>query len=233
MRSQYVRYRQTGVLAACVECCRPDCWTDRHVPLITCKRWAKLFRTAGVHVRALSVVHVHVAMSIPCLHKLHVNLTPTQHSLIPLASCTVLPTCACHIACPLTSSDGSDWTHAPQLPFLSDRVPHLTERTGQATTYLPTHLLTITPPKVGSSSFLLLLLHHSLARDQFAHQNHSAFPPTNPYQSTPTNNPSPHYTYDFTRPSRPQRQPQVPRHQGLLRGSGSTTVLSLQTIISC
>jgi len=26
-------YRQTGVLAACVECCRPDCWTCATEPL--------------------------------------------------------------------------------------------------------------------------------------------------------------------------------------------------------
>jgi hypothetical protein len=83
-------YRQTGVLAACVECCRPDCWTCATEPLQAMGQAScKLLKLAwpGVHVRAMVCsTGGGGAMFIPVSTELlHVNLTSAQHcSHLPL-----------------------------------------------------------------------------------------------------------------------------------------------------
>jgi len=98
-------------------------------------------------------------MFIPVFAELlHVNLT----SLLPSIGLTCLLYCIGDLRlpyCPLTSSDGSDWTHAPQL--LSQTTFFFTSQ-GQHKLLV----VTITSQQVGPSSFSLL--HHSLARTRLA-----------------------------------------------------------------
>lgn len=220
-------YRQTGVLAACVECYCPDCWT-----CASASDGASCWSWPGVGTCTSCVCStVGGAMSIPCLHRAprQPHLTSSQHrSNLPLVS-RGIPTCACQITYPLTSSRqrlNPRAAASSQTSFLVLRF-----KDGQS------NLVVDTSSKVGRFIFFLTLTSQSRPRPACT-VNTLHIPTYRPLPEHPAHNTAHHHTYDFKRPPRPQRQPKVPQYQSPLRTrrrSSSEAVLSqhLQASISC
>jgi hypothetical protein len=161
-------YRQTGVLAACVECCRPDCWTCATEPLQAMGQasWPGL----GYMYELWSVVPVVVVL---CSF-LSPRSSSTSTSLLPSIVLTCLLYCIGDLRlpyCPLTSSYGSDWTHAPQLP---SQTTFFFFFTSQRQHKLPSHHHITT-----GRFFFFLTLTSQLRPHPACTIKHSAFPPTN------------------------------------------------------
>lgn len=156
---------------------RRACWlhalsaaaqTAGHVPRSHCKRWAKLLKLAwpGYMYELWSVVPVVLCSFLPS------RSSSTSTSLLPSIDLTCLLYCIGDLRlpyCPLTSSYGSDWTHAPQLPSQTTFF-----FTSQRQHKLPSH------HHITTGRFLFFLTLTSQPRPHPACTiKHSAFPPTN------------------------------------------------------
>ena len=210
-------YRQMGVLAACVECCRPDyhrpCATASDTDGASCRSWA----LPGVHTvgtctsLCLDVVLLFRRMSksskLWLSSQLHVNLTSLpsfQSQLTSLAS-------------------WHDDLRLPGRPLVSSLSrQRLNPRSAASSQTSFCNLSKGSPISVAakSSRFVHLPLcpyscitKSSAPSLQSKHTPHSHLQTLTKYPAHYTVH---SYTYDFARPPRTQRQPEVSQHQGRL-----------------